>query len=899
MKIVTKNIQRICLLALGIVGVGQSALSAETLPRYYAHKTVEDQYGVIAPWYRGQNGQFDYRARIAAETLRRYPWVTTKTAATTAPAYAYNNTWRILKDGTITLPDLNNWDSAGRGQGSARALFAWTEYYRYSGDPAAFAHVESVANAVVETLQTDASHAWPKFMISVPVAGKPYGQASPEGWIQLDIVAETAVAMLRAYQLTGNERWLETVKHWADVFVEKRNRAPGAAPWNRYANFDKVFREWGKAQTGDIMTGGIVYPLVMLDELIRLGYTGRNNEIVAARDAAREYLRDVLLPAWAKDDTWGRSYWDWEHPVQGQTITDWAVRYLMDNKAYFPNWQEDVRNILTLFLNHTSASEESKSEVYSGAWAFSESSSCCGSSLAWGPMEFAMNFAQYGVEAGDEWALEMARRQLILATYDVHDTGVVEDNIFGGGIAADGWMNGAVPSALKWVLRTMGWLPELMGASRENHIMRTTAMVNAVTYDKGRVSYSTFDAPPNTLGVLRLAFEPTSVSADGKALSKRENLSVNGYTVKALPVGDYIVSVRHDGARSVMVQGNDPQQVAEDDELEFRGRWSAESQKDARGGELRATSSSGAQMEFKFVGNQVRLVGAVGPQGGKADVYIDGEKQLVGIDYFSPQPRQQQIVYYRNGLPQGEHTLRIVVRKDRNPLSKGSRVTVDSVQHSTAHGDNGFGEGGGPTRTQRMIFGYTGRQGVTDAEGYSWRPGTEFVVRTGSETDTVAKSWWTIPQAIYIEGTRSGELYKYGVHAPEFVVNVTVGPGKYYVRMKFAENQYLEASQRAFSVYVNGEKKIDRMDIVATVAKSAAYQRTLQSKSVAGIFRRPIRHALDVVLNDIEPRNGIIDLRFVGETIDGVPSEAILNALEVGQGDGGEGSAPVAVARGN
>lgn len=893
----TNKILRAVLLAFGVVGAGHSAFSAETLSRYYAHDTVEDRHGVIAPWYRGQNGQFDYRVRIAAETLRRYPWVTNETAATTAPTYAYNNTWKISKGGTISIPDIGNWYNAGRGQGSARALFAWIEYYRYSGDPAAFAHVEAISNAVVDTMQTDESHPWPKFMISVPVAGKVYGQASAEGWIQLDIVAETAVALLRAYQLTGNERWLNTVKHWADVFAAKRNRTPGAAPWDRYANFEKVYREWGKTQEGNIMTGGIVYLLAMFDELIRLGYTGHDNVIIEARDTGREYLRDVLLPAWAKDDTWGRNYWDWEMPVQGQTITDWAVRYLMDNKDYFPDWRNDVRNILTLFLNHTSASDASKSEVYSGAWAFPESSSCCSSSLAWGPMEFALDFAQYAVETGDAWALEMARRQQILATYDVHDTGVVEDNIFGGGIAADNWMNSAVPSSLKWVLRTMGWLPELMGASRENHVMRTTATVNAVTYDKGRVSYSTFDAPVNTHGVLRLAFEPTSVSGDGKMLSKRDDLSVNGYTVKALPAGDYIVSIRHDGARNLVIVGNDPQQVMEEDGLQFKGRWSAEANAGAHGGSLFATSTAGAQMEFKFIGNQVRLVGGVGPQGGKADVYVDGVKQLVGIDYFSPFSRQQQILYYRNGLSQGEHTLRIVAKKDRNPLSKGGWVTVDAVQYSAAQGDNGFGEGGGPTTTQRMIFGYLGRQDYIDAQGNAWRPGTEWVVRSGRDTDTVAKHWWTLRQATVINGTTNPELYAYGAHAPDFTVNVTVGPGEYYVRVKLAENDFREINRRAMSIYVNDDKLVERMDVIATVKETADYRR-LQQEQPDGFDSEASRRAVDLVFNGVKPRNGIIELRFVGETIGGFPTEAILNALEVGQGYGGEGSVPVTVMRG-
>ncbi|MDB6124766.1 MAG: Di-glucose binding within endoplasmic reticulum, partial [Pedosphaera sp.] len=57
-----------------------SSDAATNQNRYYGHDAVWDKYGVIAPWYHGLNGQCDYRIRIAAETLKRYPWTTTNNA---------------------------------------------------------------------------------------------------------------------------------------------------------------------------------------------------------------------------------------------------------------------------------------------------------------------------------------------------------------------------------------------------------------------------------------------------------------------------------------------------------------------------------------------------------------------------------------------------------------------------------------------------------------------------------------------------------------------------------------------------------------------------------------------------------------------------------------------------
>jgi hypothetical protein len=576
-------------------------------------------------------------------------------------------------------------------------------------------------------------------------------------------------------------------------------------------------------------------------------------------------------------------------------MTDWSARYMLDHKDYFPNWKNDVRNILTLFFNHTSADPQSQSEVYSGAWAFPESSSCCGSSLAWGPMEFALVFAQYGVQTNDEWAKELARRMLTLGTYDVHDTGVVEDNINGGGIAADGWTNAAVPSAMKWTLRTMAWLPEVMGASRENHLMRSSSVVNSIVYGKGRIDYSTFDAPMDTVDVIRLAFAPNSITADGQRLGERQDLSSNGFTLKKLSVGDYIVTLRHDGATKLAVEGDDPQEVADNDALQYRGKWQATSQGAALGGSVQMASGAAAEAEFTFTGNQLRVLGSVGQKGGKADVYVDGEKQLVGIDFWNPRELHQQTVYYRNGLPQGKHTIRVVTRSDRNPLSKGNLVAVDAVTHSAAQGNNGFGEGGGSTATQRMIFGYAGRKDWVDSTGHAWRPGTEFVVRTGERTDTVARTWWTMRQAVMVAGTQDEELYRYGVHAPDFVVNVSVAPGTYYARLKFSENQFREANRRAVTILLNDKKVVERMDVWATAGNTDDFNKAAGS-------RRPQREriadqrAVDLVFDDIQPRNGIIEIRLQGETVKGVPTEAILQALEVGLGNGGKGSTAVSTA---
>ena len=161
--------------------------------------------------------------------------------------------------------------------------------------------------------------------------------------------------------------------------------------------------------------------------------------------------------------------------------------------------------------------------------------------------------------ADSEWAREMAAGRSILATYDVHETGVVEDNIDGGAIVAGDWFKIAHPMALKHCLAAMAWMPDVFGAGRENHIMRSSSVVTNVVYGKGRVVYTTFDGEPNAVDIVRLAFRPTAVTADERPLLQTAAASADGYQLQELSNGDFIVTVRHAGARAIVLTGDDPQ----------------------------------------------------------------------------------------------------------------------------------------------------------------------------------------------------------------------------------------------------------------------------------------------------------------------------------------------------
>jgi hypothetical protein len=470
---------------------------------------------------------------------------------------------------------------------------------------------------------------------------------------------------------------------------------------------------------------------------------------------------------------------------------------------------------------------------------------------------------RYGAAAGDPWAREIGRRQALLSTYDAHENGVVEDGLRGGVVVTGGWFNLAHPWPLRCVLDMLAWEPELLGANRENHIMRSASVVEHVIYGRGRVAYRTSDAAVPCEDVLRLAFRPRRVLADDKPLASSPAGAANGCRVKQLANGDAIVTIRHDGYRNVVVEGDDPQQVAEDDALQYSGEWETERCAEASGDGLHVASRAGAEASFAFEGNQVRLLGRFGPRGGKADVFLDGVKQPAPIDCWCHQTRYQQVLYYKNGLAQGKHVLRVVLLGTGNPISQGTRLCLDAVQWSAADGLAPTGEGGGPKESQRVIFGYLGRVDYRDSQGQTWRPATEFALRLGKRADLVPAALLSKPQLAEVAGTGDAEPYRYGAIGRDFTAYFTVAPVEsYHVRLKFCQAARApRPSDFVTSVDLQGETVVREMDIAATAGR--------------------LGRAVDLVFNRVRPVHGVIAVRFWNPHA----GPAMVQAIEIGPGE--------------
>lgn len=86
------------------------------------------------------------------------------------------------------------------------------------------------------------------------------------------------------------------------------------------------------------------------------------------------------------------------------------------------------------------------------------------------------------------------------------------------------------------------------------------------------------------------------------------------------------------------------------------------------------------ELEFSFTGTGVSLEGNWYKNGGKADVYVDGQLHRSIDTYYNFANQEHTVsVWHAINLRPGDHTVRLVVKGEKRPESSGTRVYITSA----------------------------------------------------------------------------------------------------------------------------------------------------------------------------------------------------------------------------
>jgi len=451
------------------------------------HPIVLDKKGKLLPWT-----SYDRVIRLAMGFIENCP----RDPTTGLPWYEQYCDFRYHN----MAPDEWPHNPAGLYGMMVETLI---RYYPYTGERKWIEITRGPLDHLIAE-STPADFLWPRLPYASADNSGHYQGGSHDGihGIMPDKVGQAAVGYLRFYKLTGEKKYLKEAIHCAEVLAQKiRTGDAGHSPWPFRVN----------AQTGKVLeqyTSDVLWPIVLFDGIEGLGLA--TPEMTAARERAWNWL--LLYPM--KDMRW-KGYFedvirDPANLNRDQYTPGEVARYLMLHPELDPQWHEHVSSLLAWIKKSLG---DTRAKWY-GATAIREQRFCmqvAGSHTARYASLCAMWFARGG---GDSFR-EEALRSFALASYLAQENGIVVFSI----VDQDVWFSDGYFDYVPHFLDGMAAQPE-MAPPDQDHLLSSTSIVTAITYQPGRISYRTFD--PQGREVLRLTFTPGRVLLEGTPLPQIE-----------------------------------------------------------------------------------------------------------------------------------------------------------------------------------------------------------------------------------------------------------------------------------------------------------------------------------------------------------------------------------------
>ncbi len=369
------------------------------------------------------------------------------------------------------------------------------------------------------------------------------------GGIETDKVGELGIGFALFYELTGDRKYLDAAVRCADALA--KHIRPGDAdhtPWPF-----RVYAKTGEVINGEEYGGMIVAPVRLFSELVRLN-AGDVARYQASRDMSWKWLMDYPLNtgsrAWNK---WSGYFEDVPKNIENvnqasPTMTAFYILSSPDPAAVDKQWSSHVGHMIDWVRQKFGRGP------YFGAWAIDEQGTpdghgCCSrAGLASDTSRWGAINALYYEKTGDSQAREDAFRSLNYATYFAASDGKIA--CCGLDYADSYWFDDGYADHIRNYLWAMGAVPAF-APTGEDHLLRSSSVVQKIAYQERRITYRTFDA--DATEVLRLKFKPAHVTAGEKALRERNDLREEGYTIQPLPGGDSLLRVRHRDSKEVEI----------------------------------------------------------------------------------------------------------------------------------------------------------------------------------------------------------------------------------------------------------------------------------------------------------------------------------------------------------
>jgi hypothetical protein len=222
-----------------------------------------------------------------------------------------------------------------------------------------------------------------------------------------------------------------------------------------------------------------------------------------------------------------------------------TARYLLENPQYDPNWRQDCEKIITWVRKNfacdsfTMAGLPEKG-IQWGADVVSEQVNDM-DKMSSHTSRYASVLALWYEKTGDTDAKERAFRSFNWASYSCRENGLVKTSIDEG---TGYWFSDGYGDYMRHFQRGMASVPA-WAPKDENHLLRSSSIVQSIKYTKNEIEYKTFDKKSAEL--FKLYQKPKEVLAGNKKIKPED------YAVEPIDGGGFAVKIKHSGCGKIKI----------------------------------------------------------------------------------------------------------------------------------------------------------------------------------------------------------------------------------------------------------------------------------------------------------------------------------------------------------
>lgn len=415
-------------------------------------------------------------------------------------------------------------------------------YFPYSGDSTYIGIVRKCLDRLIEHGTTPSGWDWPfcPYACANPRSPEYFGATH---WgvggrndgpyvIEPDKVGDIGIQYLNFFKVTGEKRFLDAAIKCADALA-KNARTTSKKQGNNF--FSSILQSpWPfrvSAENGQVLeeyTSNVVGALKLFNELIRLKTTLQINEkkvseYQKSRDIVWAWLYSTEGPM--KTFAWKGYFEDMPNDPNNKNLNQLTplefARYLIKNPQLDPNMDINVPAIINWVTSVFKTSDkEAITEQFWCYWGM-------GSHTA----RYASICALWYEKTKIKWFKEEAYRSFNWATYVCDIEGHV---MTGPDFPPQYWFSDGYGDYIRHYIEGIAAIPEWAPIG-EDHLLRTSSVVKAISYQSSEIKYVTFDNESEE--VLRLSAKPRTISINGKNVKEIQNLTVEGWNWKPLEIG--------------------------------------------------------------------------------------------------------------------------------------------------------------------------------------------------------------------------------------------------------------------------------------------------------------------------------------------------------------------------